>query len=143
MISGGSTPPFAASLVMTCLCSQMFMLAESLLSPVKPSSLASSLRALKLESISSAFIRSTIEVRHASFSPEAAAALSTIAATSTVCPGAAVVADYAVVVADPAAGLVPAAAPPLADGAPAGVALALVPRIALMIFPKILIICSL
>ena len=34
LISGGSLPPLAASLVMTCLCSQMFMLAESLLSPV-------------------------------------------------------------------------------------------------------------
>jgi hypothetical protein len=69
--------------------------------------------------------------------------LSTIAATSTVCAGAAVAADDAVAEDDPVAGLVPAAAPPLADGAPAGVALALVPRIALMIFPKILIICSL
>ena len=34
LISGGSLPPLAASLVITCLCSQMFMLAESLLSPV-------------------------------------------------------------------------------------------------------------
>jgi hypothetical protein len=34
LISGGSLPPFAANLVITCLCSQMFMLAESLLSPV-------------------------------------------------------------------------------------------------------------
>ena len=32
--SGGNTPPLAASLVMTCLCSQIFMLAESLVSPV-------------------------------------------------------------------------------------------------------------
>src|SRR5262245_12715393 len=34
LISGGSLPPLAASLAMTCLCSQIFMLAESLLSPV-------------------------------------------------------------------------------------------------------------
>src|SRR5689334_11231120 len=34
LISGGSLPPLAASLVITCLCSQMFMLAESLVSPV-------------------------------------------------------------------------------------------------------------
>ena len=34
LISGGSLPPFAASFAITCLCSQTFMLAESLLSPV-------------------------------------------------------------------------------------------------------------
>jgi hypothetical protein len=34
LISGGSLPPFAASLIITSLCSQMFMLAESFLSPV-------------------------------------------------------------------------------------------------------------
>jgi hypothetical protein len=34
LISGGSLPPFAASFAITCLCSQIFMLAESLLSPV-------------------------------------------------------------------------------------------------------------
>ena len=39
--------------------------------------------------MSSAFIRSTIEVRHSSFSPLAATALSRIGATSTVCAGAA------------------------------------------------------
>ena len=32
--SAGSLPPFAASLVKTCLCSQIFMVAESLVSPV-------------------------------------------------------------------------------------------------------------
>jgi len=32
--SAGSLPPLAASFAITCLCSQMFMLAESLLSPV-------------------------------------------------------------------------------------------------------------
>ena len=31
--SSGTLPPFSASLVMTCLCSQMFMEAESLVSP--------------------------------------------------------------------------------------------------------------
>src|SRR3984957_16115311 len=34
LISGGSLPPLAASLAITCLCSQTFMVAESLLSPV-------------------------------------------------------------------------------------------------------------
>ena len=34
LISGGSLPPLAASLLITCLCSQMFMLALSLVSPV-------------------------------------------------------------------------------------------------------------
>jgi hypothetical protein len=33
LISGGSLPPFAASFTITCLCSQMFMLAEALVSP--------------------------------------------------------------------------------------------------------------
>ena len=42
---------------------------------------------------------------------------------------------------DPAAAPVLAVAPPAA-GAPAGVAWALPPSIALMIFPKILIVCS-
>jgi hypothetical protein len=66
---------------------------------------------VKLESISSAFIRSTIEVRHASFSPFAATALSRIGATSTIAAGAA----------DDPPDPVPAAAPP-----PAGVASAAV-----------------
>jgi hypothetical protein len=92
----------------------------------------------------SAFIRSTIEVRHASFSPVAAAALSTIAATSTVCAGAADAVEAAdgpaeddAVLAPLAEALPPAAAPPLA-----GVALAWLPKIAPMIFPKMLIVCS-
>src|ERR1700722_6686286 len=34
LTSAGSLPPFAASLVITCLCSQTFMVAESLVSPV-------------------------------------------------------------------------------------------------------------
>jgi hypothetical protein len=32
-MSAGSLPPFAASLVITCLCSQIFILAESFMSP--------------------------------------------------------------------------------------------------------------
>ena len=32
--SSGTLPPLAASLAMTCLCSQMFILAESCMSPV-------------------------------------------------------------------------------------------------------------
>jgi hypothetical protein len=75
--------------------------------------------------MSSAFIRSTIEVRHSSFSFLAATALSRMGATSTVYAGAADADD------------VLAAAPP-----PAGVAEAVVPKIALMILPKILIVCS-
>ena len=34
LISGGSLPPLAASLDITCLCSQTFMLAESFMSPL-------------------------------------------------------------------------------------------------------------
>jgi hypothetical protein len=34
LTSAGSLPPLAASLAITCLCSQMFMVAESLVSPV-------------------------------------------------------------------------------------------------------------
>src|SRR6201999_1073905 len=82
----------------------------------------------------SAFIKSTIEVRHSSFSFCAATALSRIGATSTVAAGAAdALADDE-------------AAPPeaVAVAAPlAGVALAEVPKIALMIFPKMLIAHSL
>jgi len=90
------------------------------------------LRAARLESISSAFIRSTIEVRHSSFSFLAATALSRIGATSTDCAGAAGAAD------EPAGDPVPVAAPP-----PAGAAPALEPKIALMILPKILFVGSL
>src|SRR5258708_1408800 len=71
-----------------------------------------------------------IGLRHSNFSFLAGPGLSRIGATPTDCAGAAVV----VAVADP----VPVAAPPLA-----GAASALVPKIALMIFPKILIVCSL
>ncbi len=64
------------------------MVAVSLVFPVYFSSPASCFRAVRLLSRSRAFIRSTMDVRQASFSPLAAAALSTIAATSTVCGGA-------------------------------------------------------
>src|SRR5207342_2352208 len=85
--------------------------------------------------MSSAFIRSTIEVRHSSFSFLAATALSRIGATSTVCAGAA--AGAAAVDDEPPAGAVPAVAPP------AGAAVAVLPpKIALMIFPKMLIVRS-
>jgi hypothetical protein len=72
--------------------------------------------------------------------------LSTIAATSTVCAGAADAdaedaadgpADDDAVLAPLAEALPPVAAPPLA-----GVALAWLPKIAPMIFPKMLIVCS-
>src|SRR5579872_885675 len=133
LTSAGNFPPLAASFVITCLCSQMFMVAESLVSPVYPSSFARSLRAARLESMSSAFIRSTIDVRQASFSCLAATALSRIGATSTVCAGAVEADD------DPPPGAAPgpAVAPPLA-----GVASAEWPKIALMIFPKMLIVHS-
>jgi hypothetical protein len=73
-------------------------------------------------------LKSTIEVRHSSFSPLAFTAWSRMGATSTVAAaGAAAPPD------DPA----PAAAPP-----PAGAASALLPKIALMIFPKMLIVRS-
>src|ERR1700761_5702641 len=117
----------------------MFMLAESLVSPVKPSSWARSLRAERLESMSSAFIRSTIEVRHSSFSCLATTALSRIGATSTLCAGAAVAPpDDAVPPDDAAPPEAGAAEPP-----PAGVAPAELPKIALIIFPKMLIARSL
>src|SRR5258708_20860723 len=88
--------------------------------------------------MSNAFIRSTMEVRHSSFSPLAATALSRIGATSTDCAGAAGATDDTE---EPAVDPAPAVALPLA-GAAAGAAPALVPKIALMIFPKMLIVSS-
>src|SRR6476469_8194671 len=103
--------------------------------------------------MSSAFIRSTIEVRHSSFSFLAATALSRIGATSTVCAGAA--AGAAAADEDPPAGVAPAIVPPAGadEDPPAGVAPAVVPptgaavavllpKIPLMIFPKMLIVRS-
>src|SRR6187399_3304614 len=58
---------------MTRLCSHTFIVAESLVSPVKPNSCASSLRLASDESMSSNFMRSTIDVRQFSccgFLPE-------------------------------------------------------------------------
>src|SRR6185437_7094174 len=83
-------------------------------------------------SMSSAFIRSTIEVRHSSFSCLAAAALSRIGATSTLCAGAGVGAAAATEL------------PPRPDTAapPVGAEAAEWLKIALMIFPKMLIMCS-
>src|SRR5215475_9640277 len=89
--------------------------------------------------MSSAFMRSTIEVRHSSFSPLCAAtALSTIAATSTVCAGAADgeaegAADGAEAEGAEAEGAPPEVAPP-AGAAAAG----WLPKIALTILPKML-----
>src|SRR4051794_34310688 len=77
----------------------------------------------------SAFIKSTIDVRHSSFSFCAATALSKIGATSIVCAGA-----------DDVRGLV--AEPPAAVVVPEPAASALVPKIALIIFPKMLICTS-
>src|SRR5581483_8288055 len=126
LTSAGNFPPLAASFVITCLCNQMFMVAESLVSPVYPSSFARSLRAARLESMSSAFIRSTMEVRHTSFSCLAATALTRIGATSTVCAGAVDADDDPPPPGTPA----PAGAPPLAEAAFVDW-----PKIALMIFP--------
>ena len=53
---------------MTCLCSHKFIAAESFMSPLNASSLASDLRFSKLLSMSSSFIKSTMEVRQFSFS---------------------------------------------------------------------------
>src|SRR5215472_17348134 len=111
-MSAGNLPPLAASFAMTCLCNQTFMVAESLVSPVYFNSFASSFRAAKLLSGSSAFIRSTMDVRHASFSPFAAAALSTTAAMSIVFVGDAL-ADVGDAVADDGVG-----APRAVGGAP-------------------------
>src|SRR6516164_2235928 len=99
--------------------------------------------------MSSAFIKSTIDVRHCSFSFLAATALSRMGATSTFCAGAGEAGEELPVCgadagADPAAPALPGAAPPPAGALlpPAGVAPALVPKIPLMIFPKILIALS-
>src|SRR5689334_13697436 len=94
--------------------------------------------------MSSAFIRSTIEVRHSSFSCLAAAALSTIAATSSLCGAAAGVdAVGAVPLGAGAAAVPPELGAASAGATPAGgAAVAEWPKIALMIFPKTLISCS-
>src|SRR5215472_4825580 len=68
---------------MTCLCSQIFIDAESFVSPLKFNSWASSLRAAMLLSRFRSFIRSTIDLRQSSFSLDRAARLSMIAVTST------------------------------------------------------------
>src|SRR5258708_39638753 len=95
--------------------------------------MASSLRAPRLESMSSAFIRSTIDVRHCSFSFLSATALSRIGAISMACAG--VEAGL-----PPPPGLAGAARAVVAPGEAAS---ALVPKIALVILPKMLIRSSL
>ena len=68
----------------TVLCSHMFIFAESPISSAgQPSSVASSLRAARLLSISRSFSRSTMEVRQFNFCGFAAARFSSCATTST------------------------------------------------------------
>ncbi len=89
----------------------------------------------KAESRPSAFIRSTIEVRQSSFSPvRPAAALSTIAATSTVCAAGVAGAADGADAGDAAAGRVAVAAAVVS----AVLAWAPWPKIAPMMLPKIL-----
>src|SRR5207342_2303827 len=64
----GTTPPLSASLVMTSLCSQIFISAEPSRLPLYPSSCASCLRAVRLESSFKSFIKSTIDCCQLSFS---------------------------------------------------------------------------
>src|SRR5690606_23513541 len=82
--SAGTLPPLAAMRSSTFLCSHMFICAESDIRLAgQPSSVASSLRALRLLSMSSSLSRSTIEVRQLSFWGLAAARCSSWATTST------------------------------------------------------------
>src|SRR5690242_18960917 len=94
--------------------------------------------------MSSAFIRSTIEVRHASFSCLAAAGLSTIAATSTLCGAAAGVDALGALPLGAGAAPVPPELGAASAGAtpPVGAAVSASPKIAILIFLKMLIICS-
>src|ERR1700760_2531041 len=90
--------------------------------------------------MSSAFIRSTMEVRHSSFSCLAATALSRIGATSTLAIGAVDPPDE-VDVPDEDVGLPVDPEPPVvAVVVPGLAAVAWVPKIALMILPKMLIV---
>src|SRR5215208_2026399 len=84
--SSGTLPPFSASFRMTCLCSHMFMDAESFISPEYFNSRASSFRADRLLSRSRSFRRSTIDLRQSSFSFRFDARSVRIATTST-CTG--------------------------------------------------------
>ena len=84
----GTLPPLAAIRASTVLCSQTFIFAESPNNSAgQPNSVASSLRAAKLLSMSSSFNRSTIEVRQLSFCGFAAARFSSCATTSTTATG--------------------------------------------------------
>jgi hypothetical protein len=81
-------PPLAAMRARTVLWSHMFTFAESPMSSAgQPSSVASSLRAAKLLSISRSLSRSTMEVRQFSFCGFAAARCSSCATTSTSATG--------------------------------------------------------
>src|SRR5690606_15029509 len=82
--SGGMLPPLSASFCSTVLCSQMFICAESaIFSAGQPSSLASSLRAVRLLSKPSSFSRSTMDTFQFNCSLLVAARLSSLALTST------------------------------------------------------------
>ncbi len=77
-------PPFSAILCSTVRCSHMFICAESAINAAgQLSSVARSLRALKLLSIPRSFRRSTIETFQLSFSGFAAARDSRCETTST------------------------------------------------------------
>src|SRR5208283_1149583 len=145
--SVGSFPPFSAIFAIICLCSQIFIEAESPVSPVYFNSDASCLRAVRLLSSPTSFIRSTIDLRQSSVSGCFSLSASRIAATSTdpaeaagVAPavgaGGAAPATGADGVAD-AAALVD----PDAEVGVAGVLLA--PKILLIMVPEILIVSSL
>src|SRR5262245_33144686 len=142
---------------MTCLCSQIFMLALSFVLPVYFSSWASSFRADRLLSRSSSFIRSTMDLRQSSFCELLAASFVSTASTSTIEigdePGAWLTPPTPADCCCPAADAPLAAAsaadrccPPPADVAapPAGTSAALAdPKIADLIFPKMLIVSPL
>src|SRR3990167_9358396 len=84
----GTLPPLAAMRVSTALCSQVFILAESAMrSAGQFNSVASSLRAVRLLSMSRSLSRSTIEVRQFSFWALALARCSSCATTSTISTG--------------------------------------------------------
>src|ERR1700738_42101 len=127
------TPPLSASLVMTSLCSQIFISAEPSRLPLYPSSCARCCRAVRLELSFKSFIKSTIDCCQLSFWLLAAAIFLLMAPTS------------AGVFALPVAGAPPAVAVPWA-GAPGarganGVAPgAFLPKIAEAMLPQMLMI---
>src|ERR1700744_1808882 len=76
-------PPFWASFSITSLCSQIFIAAESAVSPRYPSSRASCLRFFQLESDRTRFLRSTSQVRQLEGCPDFCAKPVSTAPTST------------------------------------------------------------